>query len=58
MFLYSELGELGKAVQHRKLVTEDLEELCELGRKADKCGDCFMMVMLQLLLRIINTMNV
>lgn len=51
----SKLAELGKAAQHRKLVTEDLEELRELGRKADKCGDGFMMAMLLLLLSVINT---
>lgn len=57
MFLRLKLGEVGKAAQHRKLVREDLEELCESGRKADKRGHCFMMVMLLLLLSIINTMN-
>ena len=58
MFLRLKLGELGKAAQHRKLVTEDLEELHESGRETDKCGDCFMMAMLLLLMGIINTMNV
>ena len=57
MFLRSKLGELGKSAQRRKLVTEDLEELCESGWKADKCGDCLMTVMLLLLLSVINTMN-
>lgn len=57
MLLCSKLGELRKAAQHRKLVTEDLEELRESSRKADKCGDRFTTAMLLLLMSIINTVN-
>lgn len=36
---------------------EDLEAFCDLGRKADKYGECFLLEMLLLLLSIINTVN-